>query len=60
MAKKPRMEDDEVTLEVTETPEVVVTEVAPEVEEERQPTAQTLAEMEAGRAALAAHAASQK
>lgn len=40
---------------VSETPEVVVVEQAP-VEEERKLSAQTLAEMEAGRKSLAEHA----
>ena len=57
MAKKPVTPEvtDEVAdmTEVVETPEVVVA-VQAEVVEERKPSAQTLAEMEAGRAALAA------
>lgn len=57
MAKMSKKMEDEVTTEVSETVEVVVTPVAP-VEEERKPSAQTLAEMEAGRASLKAHAAS--
>jgi hypothetical protein len=48
MAKK-------LTSEVTETTEVVIVEAPVEVVEEIKLSAQTLAEMEAGRAALAAH-----
>lgn len=51
MAKKPA-----VTSEVEETPEVIITEQAP-AEEVRPLSAQTLAEMEAGREALRQHAA---
>lgn len=47
-----------VTSDVTETPEVVIVETAVEVIEEAKPSAQTLAEMEAGRAALVARAES--
>jgi hypothetical protein len=49
MAKK-------LTSEVTETTEVVIVEAPVEVVEEIKLSAQTLAEMEAGRAALAAYA----
>lgn len=55
MAKKPTV--TEVTMESNETPEVVVTEQV-EIVEERKPSEQTLLEMEAGRQALAAFAAS--
>ena len=49
MAKK-------LTSEVTDTTEVVIVEAPVEVVEEIKLSAQTLAEMEAGRAALAAYA----
>ena len=49
MAKK-------LTSEVTETTEVVIVEAPVEVIEEIKLSAQTLAEMEAGRAALAGYA----
>jgi hypothetical protein len=53
MARKPAT-----ITEDTQSTEVVVQEQV--VEEVRTPSAQTLAEMEAGRAALAARAASEK
>jgi len=53
MARKPAT-----IMEDTQSTEVVVQEQV--VEEVRTPSAQTLAEMEAGRAALAARAASEK
>jgi hypothetical protein len=55
LAKKPAMA--EVTMESNETPEVVITEQV-EIVEEPKPSETTLLEMEEGRKALAAYAAS--
>lgn len=59
MAKKPVTSDviEDTVETVSETPEVVITEQV-EAAEERKLSAQTLLEMEAGREALKAYAAS--